>query len=149
MQLLKGNSFDGTVSIDNLTDSELEINGVTLSKVPEKRSIVIGRIEGETGYLVEKGYKGLFVILEWCDWNCTMSIDDYSTEFEKQRNNEKHVVLLPVGTDDEGNDSFEDIIELECPSTPLGLRIQDREITQAYYQKNVVQRYCNWNKQHR
>lgn len=146
IQLLKGNSFDGTLSVDKLTDTELEINGVTLSKVAEKRSIVIGRIEGETGYLVEKGYKGLFVILKWCEWDCTMSLDDYSTEFEKQRNNEKHIVLLPVGSDEDGNDSFKEPLEFNCPSTPLGLRIQDVEISIMYFEKNILNRYNEWKK---
>ena len=147
VQLLKDNSFNGTVSVDNLTYTELEINGVTLSKIAEKRSIVIGRIEGETGYLVEKGYKGLFVILEWCDWNCTMSVDDYSTEFEKQRDNEKHIVLLPVSTDEEGKDSFKEPIEINCPSTLLlGLRIQDMEISIPYYEEDILKRYSEWKK---
>lgn len=146
MQLLKGNSFEGIISIEELTDTELKLNNLTLSKVPQKQQIVIARVEGETGYLVEQGVTGLFVVLEWCDWNCTKSLDEYSREFEKQRDNNKRIVMLPIGTDEEGNDVFKKIIEYDCPSTPLGLRIQDSEISIPYYESNILKRYSDWKK---
>ena len=144
MQLLKGTSFEGAFSIDTLTDTELSLNGVTLSRVPQKHQIVIGRIEGDKGYLVEQGYTGLYVVLEWCDWDCTQTIDDYSKEFEKQKDFNKHIVLLPVGTDENGNDQFKDIISIDCPSTRLGLRISDSEISELYYQNQIYKRYIDW-----
>ncbi|MBR5082189.1 MAG: hypothetical protein IKX35_07105 [Bacteroidales bacterium] len=144
LQLIKKTSFDGNLSIDKLTETELELNGVSFSKSPVTRHIVIGQVEGETGYLVENGYTGMFVVLKWCDWDCTQSLEEYSREFEKQRNNEKHIVLLPVGTDEFGNDYFDETIELNCPPTQLGLRIQDMEISEPYYQKQVLRRYIDW-----
>lgn len=144
MQLLKKNSFDGVIPVTKLTESKLELNNMSFSKVLPKHQIVIGRIQGDKGFLVEKGYNGLYVILEWCDWNCTQTIDDYSKEFEKQKDFNKHIVLLPVGTDDNGNDQFKDIISLDCPSTPLGLHISDSEISELYYQNQIYKRYIDW-----
>lgn len=144
IQLLKKNSFEGIIPITKLTESELELNNVSFSKVLPKHQIVIGRIQGDKGFLVEKGFTGLYVILEWCDWNCTQTIDDYSKEFDKQKDFNKHIVLLPVGTDENGNDQFKDIISLDCPSTLLGLHINDSEISELYYQNQIFKRYIDW-----
>ena len=144
MQLLKKNSFEGLIPVTRLSDSELEFNNLSFSRVLPKHQIVIGRIQGDKGFLVEKGYTGLYVILEWCDWNCTQTIDDYSKEFEKQKDFNKHIVLLPVGTDDNGNDQFKDIISLDCPSTSLGLNIQDMSLSESYYQDKILKRYVDW-----
>ena len=144
MQLLKKNSFEGIIPVTKLTESELELNNLSFSKVLPKHQIVIGRIQGDKGFLVEKGFTGMYIILEWCDWNCTQTIDDYSKEFDKQREFNKRVVLLPVGTDEDGNDKFEDIISLDCPSTPLGLKIQDMSLSESYYQDKILKRYIDW-----
>lgn len=145
MQLLKENIFDGTMAISKLTSTELEINGNTFMRILDKSYLVVGRIEGENGFLVEKGYSGLFVILEWCDWDCTQTTSEYSSEFERQKDKNKSIVLLPVEIVD-GNDVFKEIIRLECPPGLLGLRIQEMEVSQPYYQKQILQRYLDWKK---
>ncbi len=141
MQLLKANFLATPLSIDSLTETHLILNGNSLSKV---RQVVIGSIEGETGYLVEKGYQGSFVVLEWCDWNCTMSVDEYETEFKKQKDKAKHIVLLSVESDENGYDVFQNIIEIKCPSMLLGLRVQVKEINSSYYERTILNRYMNW-----
>ena len=52
--------------------------------------------------------------------------------------------MLPVGTDEDGNDVFKNIVEYDCPSTPLGLRIQDNEISMPYFESNILRRYNDW-----
>ena len=49
------------------------------------------------------------MVLEWCEWDCTQSIEAFSGEFEKIRNSKKNIVLLPVENNN-GNDVFNDII---------------------------------------
>lgn len=126
--------------VTELDSARMVMNGHTLNRIPSSKDIVVGRVEGNEGYMVEKGYTGLFIILEWCDWNCKQTIDDFATEFEKQLENEKHIVLLPVESAN-GEDVFNDIIELNSITTRLGLRMIDQPIEYKYYKKNILSRY--------
>lgn len=146
LQLFKGNTFDETMVISKLTSTEFEMNGNTFVRIPDKCNLVVGRIEGDKGFLVEKGYSGLFVVLEWCDWNCTQTTDEYSSEFERKKDKDKSIVLLPVEIET-GSDVFKEIIHLKCPSGLLGLRIESMEVPQSYYQTQILQRYLDWKKQ--
>lgn len=146
LQLLEGNTFDGTMAISKLTSTEFEMNGNTFMRIPDKCYLVVGRIEGDKGFLVEKGYSGRFIVLEWCDWNCTQTTDEYSSEFERKKDKDKSIVLLPVEKET-GSDVFKEIIHLKCPSGLLGLRIESMEVPQSYYQTQILQRYLDWKKQ--
>ena len=58
-------------------------NEITFDKIEEKKSIIIATAKGDEGYFTEQGYSGLFVVLEWCEWDCSQSIEVFSKEFEK------------------------------------------------------------------
>lgn len=138
LALLKG--FGNEMEVTEVDSVRMVMNGNILNRIPSSKATVVGRVEGDEGYMVEKGYTGLYVILEWCDWNCKQTIDDFAAEFEKQRENEKHIVLLPVESVD-GKDVFKNIIELNSITTKLGLRIMDQSVGYNYYKKNVLSRY--------
>lgn len=138
LSLLKG--FMNEMVVTEVDTAKMVMNGNLLTRTPIQISSVIGRIEGDTGYLVEKGYTGLFVILEWCDWNCRYGIDEFREEFNKQKDNKKHIMLLPVETKD-GKDVFKDIIELDVSNGLLGIRLMDQNVGRIYYKYNVLNRY--------
>ncbi len=138
-------SIGDEIEVSEVDSVKMIINGNLFSKIPNARSIVIGRIEGETGYLVEKGYTGLFVILEWCDWNCRQSIDEYKQEFEKQKENVKHLVLLPVESVND-KDVFKDVIELNCPRRQLGIRLMEHQLNYNYFKSQILSRYIEYKK---
>lgn len=141
LALLEG--FGNEMEVTEVDSVRMVMNGNILNRIPSSKTTVVGRVEGDEGYMVEKGYTGLYVILEWCDWNCKQTVDDFAAEFEKQRENEKHIVLLPVESV-EGKDVFKDIIEFNSITTKLGLRIMDQSVGYNYYKKNVLSRYKNF-----
>ena len=116
------------------------MNDNVFTRIPYNYELVYGTIEGATGYLVEQGFRGHFVVLEWCDWNCRHTIDDFSAEFVKQKENEKHLVLLPVEFVND-NAVFKDVIEINCPKDKLGIRVVDTPVGYLYYKQNVLARY--------
>ncbi len=143
LALLKENPFNGSIQFKISSSNKLTINEITFDKIEEKKSIIIATAKGDEGYFTEQGYSGVFVVLEWCEWDCTQSIEAYSGEFEKRRNSKKNIVLLPVENNN-GNDVFKDIIRVKCPKGKLGLHIQEIMITNSYYEENVLNRYREW-----
>lgn len=111
--------------------------------IEEKKSVIIATANGKEGYFAEQGYSGVFVVLEWCEWDCTQSIEAFSGEFEKRKNSKKNIVLLPI-ENHEGGDIFKDIIRVKCPNGKLGLHIQETMITESYYKNNILNRYKEW-----
>lgn len=140
-QELRALFFKSDMNIEKVDSMKILIEGMEFAKLPSEIEVVIGFVEGENGYLVEHGYKGPFAILEWCDWDCRDGIDEFETELEKQRENRKHVLLLPVESKD-GHDDFKGVVELDVPEkTLLGMRIQTITLGYPYYKKNVLRRF--------
>lgn len=143
LALLKENPFNGSIPFKISSSNKLTINEITFDKIEEKKSIIIATAEGDEGYFTEQGYSGLFVVLEWCEWDCSQSIEVFSKEFEKRKNSKKNILLLPVESVD-GYDVFKDIIKIKCPKGKLGLHIQEITVSQSYYQDNILKRYNEW-----
>jgi len=133
-------AFNGEIEINRLNGTELVSDNTTFNKI---RNIVIGRIEGDEGYMVEKGYSGNFVILQWCDWDCTKSTKDFGTEFDKRKKKKKHLLLLPVEYVN-NEDVFKEIVNLDVPIGLLGIRISEMSISEQYYQQQILRRYLKW-----
>lgn len=133
-------SFGSEMTVTEIDSVRMVMNDNVFTRIPYNYELVYGTIEGATGYLVEQGFRGHFVVLEWCDWNCRHTIDDFSAEFVKQKENEKHLVLLPV---EFVNDKavFKDVIEINCPKDKLGIRVVDTPVGYLYYKQNVLARY--------
>lgn len=143
--LSEENPFSGRKEITRLNSTELVLDTTTFIK---RRDIVLGRIEGDKGYMVEQGYSGLFIILQWCDWNCTQLISDFSSEFNKRKNKGKSMLLLPVENVN-NEDVFKDVIHCKFPAGLVGLRIIDVDVSEQYYQQQILQRYIDWRNNNR
>ena len=143
LELLKENPFNGSIPFSISSSNQLTIDEITFDKIEEKKSVIIATADGKEGYFAEQGYSGVFMVLEWCEWDCTQSIEAFSGEYEKRRNSKKNIVLLPVENNN-GNDVFKDIIRIKCPKGKLGLHIQETMITNSYYEENVLNRYREW-----
>lgn len=143
LALLKENPFNGSIPFKISSSNKLTINEITFDKIEEKKSIIIATAKGDEGYFTEQGYSGLFVVLEWCEWDCSQSIEVFSKEFEKRKNSKKNILLLPVESVD-GYGVFKDIIKIKCPKGKLGLHIQEITVSQSYYQDNILNRYNEW-----
>ena len=128
----------------SMSSDQLNIIGLTLDRC---KSAVLAKVEGDEGYFIEQGYSGVFVVLEWCEWDCTQSIEAFSEEYEKRKDTKKNIVLLPV-EDNNGVDVFKDIIRVECPKGESGLRIKSSTIPWSYYQENILNRYQEWKSQY-
>lgn len=121
----------------------------------QRTSIVLGIIEDKEGWLAKQGYSGSYIVLEWCDWDCTQTIGDFTVEFEKKRKYPKSITLLPVenieaiGLSKDKTDKkavFKDIIHLECPEDLLGMRLMDFWTNMSDYQEQILEPYNNWKK---
>ncbi len=143
LSLLKG--FKDELPITEIDSLQMVLSGNRYFRIPDPYTVVLGSIEDETGYLAKNGYTGHFVVLEWCDWNCRQSLDEYEQEFKKQKENAKHLVLLPVEFVDD-KDVFKDVIELDCPNSQLGLRLVDRQLNYNYFKNQILSRYIEYRK---
>lgn len=142
--LLKG--FMNEMVVTDVDTVKMVMNGNELTRTPSQRVSVVGMVEAGTDYyLSNKGYKGLFIVLEWCGWNCRYGLDEFSEEFNKQKDNKKHIMLLPVEIID-GKDVFNDIIELDVPNSLLGIRLMDQNVGRLYYKNNILKRYKEYKK---
>lgn len=105
--------------------------------------VVYGTIEGEEGFMVENGYTGDYLILRWCDWDCTQSIERFVKEFEEESDNPKDVILLPF-EDVDGDNVFGDIITLDDIDGLLGLRLHSSMISEDYFNTRILFRYMEF-----
>ena len=126
--------------LTEIDSATVMLGGQILQRCGPKKEVVLGTIEGDDGYLIKQGFTGKYVVLQWCDWDCTQSIDDFAKEFERQKQNEKLIVLLPVENSN-GSNIFKNVISIRCPKNPLGIRLMDLNISYYYYKKEILNRY--------
>ena len=107
--------------------------------------IVVGRVEGDEGYMVKNGYSGLYVVLEWCGWKCTDKFDQFAPTFEKHREQNKQVLLMSVDSRD-NVDFFGDIVSISSDQPLLGLQISSAKISFDYFKKNILDKYLKYKK---
>lgn len=132
--------FPKEVVVSEIDSMHVDFGGIVMMKCPNQKKLVLGTIEGDDGYLIKQGLSGSYVVLKLCNWDCTQSIDEFKEEFERQRNNEKKIVLLPYeSVKDE--DVFKDIITINCPKDKLGIRVMDVNVSYGYYKAAIKSRY--------
>ena len=131
--------FHEEVDFDVIDSTHIDFGGEILTKMPAKKATVVGNVMDQ-GYLAKLGLSGRYVVLQWCNWNCTQSIDEFSVEFAKQKENEKYLVLLPVDINF-NKDGFKKVIGLYCPKDFLGIELIDWNIDYDYFRKQVLPRY--------
>lgn len=107
--------------------------------LPEKdRQIIILQVEGY-GQMFESGFRGVYVILEFNEWNMTQDLESFTLTLMGSKGKKKHLVLLPVGN----KLGEEEVIEHTFSEDALSARIMDsitpdgenREITLKKYEK--------------
>lgn len=81
--------------------------------------------------------------MEWGAWNCSQSIESFSTIVEESVDKAKNVVLLPYEIIDD-EIVYHDIVYIEDCEGTIGLRLQDIMISRSYYQNNILSRYNKW-----
>lgn len=124
----------------SLKQDKLNFRDLSLMKAPEEKVCMLGTVEDEQGYLAKQGLSGTFVVLKWCDWDCTKTIDEFGLEFEKMKQSPKDIVLLPLSADGNGNDVFGNPLSLSVPEDYLGLHLKTVSVNYAYYLKQVETR---------
>lgn len=134
--------IDSKFNVEDINNDILrnEYN-TSLERIGDNFDVIIGEITEPEGYLVEMGLTGRFIILDWCDWNCTMDVNAFSEEFEKQKNNPKRITLMTLGVDENGNGTFGTPFTLNCPSDKFGLYITTQSISANYYLRTIKSRY--------
>ncbi|MCD8291718.1 MAG: hypothetical protein LUC91_09505, partial [Prevotella sp.] len=63
-------------------------------KGKEQEFLLRATVEGNEGYFPENGISGAYIVLEWCNWDCTQSFDDFNTKFIKKQQHAKKLTLL-------------------------------------------------------
>lgn len=101
--------------------------------------------DGDDGYMTKQGYKGDFVVLKWCDWECTQSLDDFVKALEESRDKPKDVILLPFETEG-GKTIYKDIIHLKGVEGILGIRLFDKVIARTLFEEQIIERYLKYQK---
>ena len=108
-------------------------------------TVIFGRVDGDKGYMVEKGYSGMYIVLEWCGWKCTDGNDRFWEVFEQNRENNKQMLLMPVDSRDDV-DFFGDILSITSDKPLLGLRISTVTISFDYFKKKILDKYQDYKK---
>ena len=148
--MITGMIDEGIVSGDKkyqlINECEFLLGDTKFQKIDETQDIVIGRIDGNEGYMPEHGYQGMYVVLEWCGWKIGQTIQEFEAEFTKQKEKPKHLVLLPVkSVNDE--DVFDPILEVDIPEGLAGMRLTEQEISRNKYNYSILSRYKSFKKE--
>lgn len=140
-----------TLYMDDLrrehTDSLVSRYGDAYRAVVNDSIYVVGALvltDEKRGYMAEQGYTGNFIVLEWCGWKCTDSMADYRAVFDKNRKKKKHLVLLPLLTDEEGNSVFGEIITVDSTSPTVGLQLKTLPFSYTLVREEILDRYDAW-----
>ncbi len=126
---------DGTVSYYRNDNQELPY---------QDRYLVILSVESY-GQMYEAGFRGVYVILEWNDWDAYGSLEEFQDAFMESRGKEKHLVLLPVG-DKIGE---KDIIEYTFSDKSLNARIMDSDDGTGENRRITLEKYEEWKYENR
>lgn len=132
--------FGKDVIVSEVDSMHVDFSGSIMNRCPKQKELVLGEIEGDDGYLIKQGYSGSYFILKWRNWDCTQSMDEFEEEFERQKNKEKKIVLLPYEI---VNDKivFKDIITISCPKEKLGIRLRPVSLPYGYYKAVIKSTY--------
>lgn len=124
---------DGTVSAYSEKDTELPV---------EDRMIIILQVEGY-GQMYEKGFRGVYTILELNEWTAYDNLDTFQDVLMSSRGRKKHLVLLPIGTNQYGEES---VIEYTFSEDPLAARIMDSQYKDGDVRRITLAKYEEWKK---
>lgn len=162
MNLLWQFASDGELELKDVTDTGFVLNNMKftrtggmesgleagleagLEELAANKVVVFGRAEDPEGLFMKDGYKGDYIVLKWCDWNYTMTLDEFTEEFEKKKNEEKDIVLLPVEFWGKPNRYGKKILVLHYPPGMLGIRLMDFQVPYKEYINELKAAYGNY-----
>lgn len=124
----------------SLKDGILEFDETKLQYESPEKICILATVEDKDGYLAQQGLDGSFIVLKWCDWSCSDSIEEYKEELEKQKDNPKELILLPVSSDDDGNDVFGIPFAISAPEGVIGVTLRDLTVQYGYYLTQIESR---------
>lgn len=125
--------FGEEIIVSEVDSMHVDFGGSIMNRCPKQKESILCTTEGDDGYLIKQGFSGCYVILKWCNWDCTQSIEEFKEEFERQKNNEKKLVLLPYEIVNDKDLVFKDIITISCPKDKLGIRLRDVDFSYGFY----------------
>lgn len=128
-------------TVTEVIDNNFKIANRAFSHIGDTYSLVFVDIPNPDSYAGKLGLSGNFVVMEWCDWNCMQTISEFKEEFEKQKDNDKRLILLPVSSDEYGRDIFGKPITLECPPGIMGFHLKDITVNVKAYLYNILSSY--------
>lgn len=122
---------NGTVRPDNDEEPALPY---------EDRFIIVLSVENY-GQMYEKGFRGVYTILELNDWTTYDSIEAFQDVLMGSKGKKKHMVLLPVGEKQYGD---KDVIEYTFSEEPLAARIMDSQTKDGSTRRITLDKYEEW-----
>lgn len=135
--------FGDEIAFEVIDSTRVNFGGQVLMKLPDTKTVILGDVNMNDAYLAKIGFSGKYAVLQWCNWNCTQTIDEFSEELAKQKDKEKYIVLLPVSIVN-NRDVFGKVVELHCPKDLLGMSLKDVNIGYGYFKSQVLSRYRNF-----
>lgn len=135
--------FGDEIAFEVIDSTRVNFGGQVLMKLPDTKTVMLGDINMNDAYLAKIGFSGKYAVLQWCNWNCTQTLDEFSEEFAKQKDKEKYIVLLPVSIVN-NRDVFGKVVELHCPKDLLGIILKDVNVGYGDFKSQVLSRYKNF-----
>ena len=100
-----------------------------LSLIP----LIIGNVETD-GLAQEAGLKGMYVVLQYNKWKMKKGMDGIEDVITKGKEQNKHLVLLPIILDDNNNfKEFGKPLDYKLGKGLLGMRIFDWKVKQSVF----------------
>lgn len=108
--------------------------------LPEEDRILVQLTVESYGQMFELGFKGVYIILEFNEWNAMQSLDDFIKILQESKGRKKHLVLLPVGN----KLGDEDVVEYTFSEDALSARIMDNLSPEGENRKIALKKYEEW-----
>ena len=131
---------DGSVNTYQRSENgEFKLKNDLVVELPEKdRQIIILQVEGY-GQMFESGFRGVYVILEFNEWNMTQDLESFTLTLMRSKGKKKHLVLLPFG-----NKLGEEVLEHTFSEDALGARIMDYNPLDGDEREITFKKYGEW-----
>lgn len=131
---------DDGFTFDGVRFMNVQASGRNFENLAADKSVVVGNVKDLDGMLAKDGYTGKYIVLRWCDWDYTMSINEFFEEAEKRKDKKKHVVLLPV--ESSGNQNrYGKVLDLRYPVGLLGITLTSSHVPYKEYVNELKAAY--------
>lgn len=133
-------STDRGFTFDGVRFMHVQVSGRNFEDMAADKYVAVGWVDDPDGMLVKDGYGGEFIVLEWCDWNYTMSYDDFTEELADKTDKEKTLVLLPLISRGSPN-RYGEVLVLHYPAGLLGITLTSSHVPYKEYVNELKAAY--------